>query len=252
MNLKEITDIALSVGEILLSNGSENYRIETSINKICEAYGIKNEVILTSNGILLLVEDSDLNKYTSIRKVKDKCVDLYKIELVNSFSRKITENKMTYNEAKTALEEIKKAPTFSFKVRTFASCMTGFIYTLFFNGTVLDGLASILVCLITYILFDKMTKLGFIQFIDYYLAGIIIGLLSLLSSLIFPEINKNNVITGSIMILVPGVVLTNSIKDMLYGDYSSGASKFFEAALIIAAVGSGVLSALIIGMKGFY
>ena len=35
MDLKEITDIALSVGEILLSNGSENYRIETSINKIC-------------------------------------------------------------------------------------------------------------------------------------------------------------------------------------------------------------------------
>jgi uncharacterized membrane protein YjjP (DUF1212 family) len=47
------------------------------------------------------------------------------------------------------------------------------------------------------------------------------------------------------------VILTNSIKDMLYGDYSSGASKFFEAALIIAAVGCGVLSALIIGLKGF-
>lgn len=251
MNLKEITDIALTVGEILLSNGSENHRIETSINKICESYGITNEVILTSNGILLLVEDSDLNKYTSIRKVKDKCVDLYKIELINSFSRKITENPMTYEEAKNALEKIKKAPTFTFKVRTFAACMTGFIYTLFFNGTILDGLASIVVCLITYILFDKMTKLGFIQFIDYYLAGIIIGLLSLLSSLILPDINKNNVITGSIMILVPGVVLTNSIKDMLYGDYSSGASKFFEAALIIASVGCGVLSALIIGMKGF-
>ena len=100
MNLKEITDIALTVGEILLSNGSENHRIETSINKICESYGIKNEVILTSNGILLLVEDSELNKYTSIRKVKDKCVDLYKIELINSFSRKITENPMTYEEAR--------------------------------------------------------------------------------------------------------------------------------------------------------
>ncbi len=251
MDLKEITDIALSVGEILLANGSENHRIETSINKICETYKITNEVILTSNGILLLVEDSNLNKYTSIRKVKKKCVDLYKIELINSFSRKITKDPMNYEEAKKALEEIKKAPTFTFKVRIFASCMTGFIYTLFFNGTIIDGLASILVCLITYILFQKMTKLSFFQFIDYYIAGIIIGLLSLLCHHIFPAINENNVITGSIMILLPGVVLTNSIKDMLYGDYSSGASKFFEAALIIAAVGCGVLSALFIGLKGF-
>jgi len=252
MNLKEITDIALSVGEILLSNGSENYRIETSINKICEAYGLISEVILTSNGILLLVEDSNLNKYTSIRKVKEKCVDLYKIELINSFSRKITKAPMTYEEAKKAIDEIRNAPTFTFRVRTFASCMTGFIYTLFFNGTFLDALTSILVCLITYIVFEKMNKLGFIQFIDYYIAGIIIGLLSVLGNFFFPEINKNNVITGSIMILVPGVILTNSIKDMLYGDYSSGASKFFEAALIIAAVGCGVLSALIIGLKGFW
>lgn len=251
MNLKEITDIALSVGEILLSNGSENYRIETSINKICEAYGLISEVILTSNGILLLVEDSNLNKYTSIRKVKEKCVDLYKIELINSFSRKITKAPMTYEEAKKTIDEIRNAPTFTFRVRTFASCMTGFIYTLFFNGTFLDALTSILVCLITYIVFEKMNKLGFIQFIDYYIAGIIIGLLSVLGNFFFPEINKNNVITGSIMILVPGVILTNSIKDMLYGDYSSGASKFFEAALIIAAVGCGVLSALIIGLKGF-
>ncbi|MCR4943393.1 MAG: threonine/serine exporter family protein [Clostridium sp.] len=250
MNLKEISDIALSVGEILLSNGSENHRIETSINKICEAYGIKNELIISSDGILLLVEDSNLNKYTSIRKVKDKCVDLYKIELVNSFSRKIYENPMSYEEAKKSLTKINKAPTFTFNVRTFASCMTGFIYTLFFNGSIIDGLASVVVCLITYILFQKMIKLGFFQFLDYYLSGIIIGFLSLLSNFILPEINQNNVITGSIMILLPGVVLTNSIKDMLYGDYSSGAAKFFEAGLIIAAVGCGVITSLFIGMKG--
>ena len=50
------------------------------------------------------------------------------------------------------------------------------------------------------------------------------------------------------MILLPGVVLTNSIKDILYGDYSSGVSKFFEAALIITAVGCGVMTSLFIGL----
>lgn len=250
MDLKEISDIALNVGEILLSNGSENHRIETSINKICESYGVHNEVIITSNGILLLVEDSNLNKYTSIRKVKEKCVDLYKIELINSLSRKITENPMDYKEAKEAIMKIKNAPSFSFKVRTFASCMTGFIYTLFFNGSLIDGLAAIAVCLITYVIFEKITKFNFFQFVNYYIAGIIIGAISLLLHLVFPVINQNNVITGSIMILLPGVVLTNSIKDVLYGDYSSGASKFFEAALIIAAVGCGVLTSLFISMKG--
>lgn len=248
MNLNEITDIALTVGEILLSNGAENHRIESSIHKICESYNVKEEILLTSNGILLLIEDSDLNKVTCIRKVKEKCVDLYRIELINSFSRNIEKAPLPYDEAMKILDDIKKAPTFTFKVRTFAACMTGFIYTLFFNGSLLDGLLSIVVCLITYIAFEKIAKLNSFQFLNYYLAGIMIGGLSISSELLISYANKHNIITGSIMILLPGVVLTNSIKDILYGDYSSGVSKFFEAALIITAVGCGVMTSLFIGL----
>lgn len=248
MNLNEVTDIALTVGEILLSNGAENHRIECSIHKICESYNVKEEILLTSSGILLLVEDSDSNKVTCIRKVKEKCVDLYRIELINSFSRNIEKEPLDYAEAMKILNNIKKAPTFTFNVRTFAACMTGFIYTLFFNGSILDGLLAIPICLLTYIAFEKIAKISSFQFLNYYLAGIMIGGFSILSELILTSANKHNIITGSIMILLPGVVLTNSIKDILYGDYSSGASKFFEAALIITAVGCGVMTSLFIGL----
>ena len=248
MNAEKIADIALTVGEILLTNGAENHRIEECITRICNSYQANVEILLTSNGLLLLVEDLNSNKFTSIKKVKEKGVDLYRIELINSFSRSLEKKPISYEEAKKQLNDIKKAPIFSFNVRTFAACMTGFIYTLFFNGSILDGLASIPVCLITYYFFEKISTLNLFQFLNYYLSGLLIGSLSLLSNLIFPVIDSNNVITGSIMILLPGVVLTNSIKDIIYGDYSSGTSKFFEALLIITAVGCGVVTTLFFGL----
>lgn len=248
MNAEKIADIALTVGEILLTNGAENHRIEECITRICNSYQANVEILLTSNGLLLLVEDLNSNKFTSIKKVKEKGVDLYRIELINSFSRSLEKKPISYEEAKKQLNDIKKAPIFSFNVRTFAACMTGFIYTLFFNGSILDGLVSIPVCLITYYIFEKISTLNLFQFLNYYLSGLLIGSLSLLSNLIFPVIDSNNVITGSIMILLPGVVLTNSIKDIIYGDYSSGTSKFFEAMLIITAVGCGVVTTLFFGL----
>ena len=51
------------------------------------------------------------------------------------------------------------------------------------------------------------------------------------------------------MILIPGVALTNGIKDALYGDFVSGLAKFGEAMLIIAAVGAGIGTALAISLK---
>ena len=65
---------------------------------------------------------------------------------------------------------------------------------------------------------------------------------------LLPFINKGNVITGAIMILLPGVPLTNGIKDIIYGDFESGMAKFGEAMLIITAVGAGIGAALSIGV----
>lgn len=250
MEVNNVIDIALTAGEILLSNGAENYRIEETVSKICIAYNYNGECIAMSNGILLLIEDSSGGKITSMKKIKDKHVDLYRIELINSFSRKIQKNNVPYPEAKKILNEIEKAPNFTLRVRTIAACMTGVIYTLFFNGTLVDGFLSFLICFITYILFEQVSRLGFFQFLEFFLAGLLIGGLSIFSHFLFPVINYHNVITGSIMILLPGVVLTNGIKDILYGDFCAGMAKFSEAMIVIIAVGVGIGTSLFIGLKG--
>lgn len=250
MKVNNVIDIALTAGEILLSNGAENYRIEETVSIICRAYNYAGECIAMSNGILLLIEDSNGKKLTSMKKVKDKHVDLYRIELINSFSRKIQKDTLPYPDAKRILNEIENAPNFTLRVRTMAACMTGFIYTLFFNGNLMDGIVSFLICFITYILFEQVSRLGFFQFLEFFLAGLLIGGLSIFSHFLLPIINYHNVITGAIMILLPGVVLTNGIKDILYGDFSAGIAKFSEAMIVIIAVGVGIGASLFIGMKG--
>ena len=244
MEAKKVLEIALSAGQMLVSNGAEAYRVEETIERICKAYNLECECMATAKGVFISVIDDNEEKITSLKKVRTRRVDLYRIELINSFSRTVQNEEITYEEAKKILRDIEGAPYFSFPLRLFAASMTSFIYSLFFNGTIYDSIASALLSIGIYYMLEKVSGIGFFQFFEYFFSGFIIGTISLLTEKILPFINKDNVITGAIMILLPGVALTNGIKDIIYGDFTSGIAKFGEAMLIITAIGAGIGTAL--------
>ncbi len=249
MEAKKVAEIATSAGEILLSNGAEAYRVEETIKKICASYGFNGECISTSTGIFISISDDEGELVTSVKRINQRRVDLYRVELINSFSRGLAEHPLTYEDAKIKLREIYDAPNFSLGIRLLAAGLTAFVYSLFFNGSMLDSVVSLFIGFGIYLLLEYISKIGSFQFLEYYLSGFIIGIVSLTANLFIPGINKDNVITGAIIVLLPGVALTNGIKDLLYGDYVSGFAKFGEAMLIIVAMGVGIVTALSIFMK---
>jgi len=50
----------------------------------------------------------------------------------------------------------------------------------------------------------------------------------------------DTIIIGAIMPFVPGLILTNAVRDFIYGDLLSGSSRFFEAILVGTSVAVGV------------
>lgn len=248
MEAKKVLEIAIDAGQLLLSSGGEAYRVEETIEKICGSYGLKCECLTIATGILVSIIEEDGEKVTSLKRIRQRSVDLHKIKLINSFSRELQENPLEFEEAKAKLMQIKNAPIFSFKVRLICASMSSFVYTLFFNGTIYDAIVSAFIGLLIYIILDKISKLGFFQFFQFFFSGFIIGGISIIVEALLPFVNKNNVIAGAIMILTPGVAITNGIKDTLYGDFISGIAKLGEAILIISAIGAGIGTALSLGL----
>ena len=55
--------------------------------------------------------------------------------------------------------------------------------------------------------------------------------------------DTNRIIIGNIMLLIPGIALTNSLRDMISGDIMSGMLRFFDAVLVAAAIAAGYIFA---------
>ena len=62
MNAKQVLEIALSAGQMLLSNGAESYRVEETIERICASYNLECECMVTPKGVFVSVVDENNEK----------------------------------------------------------------------------------------------------------------------------------------------------------------------------------------------
>ena len=76
------------------------------------------------------------------------------------------------------------------------------------------------------------------------LGGFLVGFLALLLTSIIPSTNFDNIIIGSIMPMVPGVAITNAIRDTIEGNLLSGISRGVEAFFVAISIATGVAIAL--------
>ena len=84
-----------------------------------------------------------------------------------------------------------------------------------------------------------MRKKHTADFIITFTGGAMIAVLTVLLYAAGLGININAMITGSIMPLVPGLGITNALRDIIAGDYLSGGARMFDAIVVASALAAG-------------
>ena len=246
MEVKEVLDIAIRSGEILLTSGSEIYRVEDTIDRICNAYDVKSECFVTPTGIFVSgsATDNTSESVSLMKRIRNRTINLHNIEIINTFSRNLQNSTVSYNEALQVLQGMESAPYFPFIRRVTAAGVTAFVYAMLFKGTFIDGAVTAAIGIFIYSLRDKMSKAYLSQFFVDFICSLTAGLISVLVGKSIDFLNTNSIIVGSIMILVPGLAITNGIRDALHGDILSSQARVTEAMFTVTAIGVGVGIAL--------
>ena len=253
MNEKELLQVALEAGEILLTSGAEIYRVEETIVRICESYGISCESFVLPTGMFVSVTGKNGETLSLTRRIKGRDVDLHRIEMVNKFSRDLQKQPLMFHEVVKILGDIKRKSPYKFTIRFLTAGLIAFVFTLLFKGTIFEAVPALLISIIIYIIREQISRFGFFKFFEYFISGMIATSISLVVPVVLPGLDLNiyRIIVGSIIMLLPGVAITNGIKDALYGDIVSSLSGVGEAVFIAAAVGAGASLVLWIQFSWF-
>lgn len=241
MNDKEVMELALEAGHILLENGAEIFRVEETMDRICHHYGVRSEsAFVLSNGIFMTAGGDRERYYAKVQHIPVSGTHLNKVAAVNQLSREIAEGRYTPAQALAALEQIKQMPGKRKSIQILASGTGSAAFCCLFGGSVSDsawaGMAGIL--LYIYVLYLAAPYLS--KIVGNIGGGALVTLLCSLAYLMGWGDHLNYMIIGSIMPLVPGVAFTNGIRDIADGDYISGSVRLLDAMLVFFCVAIGV------------
>lgn len=246
MDYRLLIDTAVLAGEIMLRNGAETYRVEDTISRMLCISNLKHiEAVVMTTSIIATISDPKMDAITVVRRVRERGTNLNKIYLVNQVSRMFCENKIDLQTAFVQLKEIKKQKQYSMFLSNTCIILVAGFYTMLLGGMIFDCIIAS-VCGILLVLTSAIgEKIHLNQFVTTLVASAIMAFFANNVAYFFPVIiHTDRIIIGSIMALVPGVAITNAIRDTLQGDYMSGGARALEAfikALSIAlGVGTGI------------
>ncbi|WP_141430881.1 threonine/serine exporter family protein [Bacillus sp. 03113] len=241
LKMYEIFEVCTLAGKIMLQNGAETYRVEDTMKRIAASYGIlESNSFVTPTGLIFSLEKSGEVKTKMIR-INDRTTNLEKVTKVNSISRDISNGEVSVQEAQRLLKEVNAAKaTYPLSVQIGAAALSSGCFVIMFQGTWSDFLPALLAGGIGFLCLTYFHYLVPIKFFSECLASFIIGIVAyfFVKMGFGDEIDK--IIIGSVMPLVPGVLITNAVRDLMAGDLVSGLSKGAEAFLTAFAIGTGV------------
>lgn len=246
---KELLVIALYAGEIMLKNGAETYRVEDTITRLCKSKGLQYvEAYVTPTGIFISMDSKGETQdeiVSYIKRIRCRGINLNKVAGVNNFSRQFVEGNIPLDEALSALKAIDNLKPYSKHTKALAGGgLAGGFFALLFGGNFTIFLVVFVISSIVSYILNYLGDMEIPPFFSSVVGGTTIALLTVLFTHIILLTNTvldvDKVITGAIMPLVPGVAITNALRDSIAGDLVSGLSRATEAVIIATSIAFGV------------
>ena len=247
-----IVSRALDVGERMLLCGGEVSRVEDTIYRILKSYGASRVEVFTILSFISLTAVFDAEQvYTENRRVSIVAYsnDFARLEQLNSLSREICQTTPGLDELTERLAAIDLPPRKKQFRELFAMVgylLSGGAFALFFGGSPLDALGAGVCCLAVWFLNWFFRRSALQRLFHAFLISFIAGALCYLVILLGLGEHPGQLMMAVIMVLIPGIAMTNAMREMLISDTISGILRLVESLLIASAVAFGFALAMFV------
>lgn len=242
---EQVLNIATAIGYYIIKYGGETNRVEDTVNRIGYAYGMDEVHVFAISSSIVVTIVKDGNSLTQTKRVVRQQTNLDRLDYFNALSRKICSKLPSYDEIVKGIDEARARPLYPFWVSLFAYSIIGAGFAFFFGGSYKESFVSLIAAFILRFVMLLADKFQAPLFFANAAGSASTVLLVHLFSLAIPEINTMTSTISALMLLVPGVLLTNCIRDFVATDYTAGLSKIVEAIFIAAAIALGVSISLL-------
>ena len=240
MDYNTLLDVTTDLGYELAMRGAETYRIEDSVRLILQTYGLEAEVFAIPNNLLVSIETPEGKPMTRMRRIGHHGNDLDGIEQFSGLSRAICSRKPEPKEIRLWLNEVRKL---NGQYKPYTLLLGDFLgasgFAVLFGGSWIDCICAGICGMVAGFVTNFLDKLQANQFFRTLIAAFFLSFTAYSFGALGIAPDPDAVIIGALMILVPGLLFINAMRDIIYGDTNSGVNRIVQVFLVAAAIALG-------------
>ncbi len=239
-----LTDLAAQIGYELAKSGAETFRIEETMQRVLGAYGIECQAFAIPNCVMVSLEAANGKPLMIMKRVGFHGNDLESVERLNALSRRICAETPDVETAAQWLKQTLAARRrYAVPVYYLGNFLAAAGFCPVFGGTLPDCLWAGLLGLVIGFVTRQADRLETNPFFSTIAAAFFMAVGAYSAAGLRLLDNADAVIIGSLMILVPGLLITNSMRDIIYGDTNSGINRVVQVLLSALAIAMGTAAA---------
>jgi uncharacterized membrane protein YjjP (DUF1212 family) len=233
-------------GRLVLENGGETYRAEECMAAIASAFGGREaECFATPTGAMFSMSDASGKVHAIIIRIKRRAMDMGNLVRLNDLKRGAQTGTLSFADARALADSVSFAPRPNAARILCGAALVAAFFCLLFGGGWREAIVSGVIGLALRSSLDRISRDRLIP--DFFLnslGGAIAAILAAAARALMPGLSTDPVIIGVLMLLVPGVIIVNAIRDLMAGDLVAGVARAADAFVAAAAISLGTAVAL--------
>ena len=247
MNERLLLEAVTTLGYRLAVSGAETFRVEETIIRVLKTYGYQAEAFAIPNCLIVSIITNTGKPMTRMRRIGPHGSDLDAVEKYANLSRSICtlSPPPAPEEIINMLQYVEDhRRNYSLLMQIVGFFLSGFGFCFTFGGTFPDALSAGMCGLVVLAVDLLMDRLESTQFFRTIVGAFCMTMFAYLLHQQGVGQNVDATIIGALMLLVPGLLFTNAMRDVMYGDTNSGLNRVVLVLLIAVAIALGTAAAM--------
>lgn len=236
-------DLALRVGEILLSSGAGAADVKSTMLAVTSACGLRNCAIDISFTTLAVSyqADPDTAPETHMRIVQHRGIDFGALSELDVMVRRLAAGELDRAEASAVVNDItsSKRP-YSRRMVTLATGVMAGGLSLLLGGDALVFVITVATVIVVDLANRVLSARRIPAFYGQIFGALIVTGTAVALHLLDVPAGPSLIIASGIIMLLAGISIVGAVQDALTGYYVTGAARTFEAILLTGGVIGGV------------
>ena len=245
--VKEMADVLLKTGTLLMSAGANTGRVRTTVNRMAEAFGYSIGLHISQRSIMLtMLNEHGASLFTIVRVTPAHVINFRTISGISKLSWSLTEEPWTIHQINDELKRLEQLPRFPRWLVLTLVGLAGAGFCSLADGSPIELIFTFVASFLGLYVRQEAVKSGFNPYVAVYFAAFAASLIAGSASKLGLSDSQNHAFVTSVLFLIPGVPLINSFSDILDGNVQNGVTRGFVGFLISFSIAIGILTSALI------